>query len=813
VTTGRMARSAVIDAPGAQPRLVPLTVPLQRAGTTLLEVVAAPLNPLDLLIASGGFHSARNEQPYVPGSECVGVVLESDRHEPGTWVYAECHASPATPGALATHVLVDDVDVLPLPDGVDPVQAAAVGNSGTAAYLPLLEKADLRPGETVLVLGATGAVGQIAVQVARQSGAGRVVGVGRNPEALRRVRDLGADAVVELRAEESREDLAARLFAVSGPVDVVLDGLYGLPFEAALQVCAQRARLVNIGNLAGPTAEVPAGLLRGKQLTLTGFAGLQLPLAAKEAALQWLWAALAEGGLQVRTRTCSLDELHAAWQEQAASPHAKCVVLPGAHLVAGVMADHADLFEPSRGERGGYQFRNGAGELLQAIDWNRPSESGWATTNGFYQPDLEAVLEDVAVATAGVTVHRGWTFCATAQDDTGVATELTPTPTPTPTPTGTDGAGDPITVRSRWLVGADGANSPVRTHLGVEVGDSGFEADWLVVDYRPLVEESWDAFVVQYCDPEQPATAVRSGPGRRRFEFMRRDDVTPEQLGRESTAWALMAPWGVTPETAELERHAVYTFRGRWARTWRVGSAFLAGDAAHLMPPFMGQGLCAGLRDARALAWRLALVHRGLADVAVLDSYGPERSGHVREIIDEAVAAGRVICELDPDRAAARDAEMRRELTDPGATMEPPHPRLGHPSITVPDQDVAGRLAPQGQVRVGDRTGLFDDVVGGDWQLVSRSADPAAQLDAETTAWFAAIGGSLTHVGPGGPVDDVDGSYHRWFTRHDCDMFLSRPDFYVFGVGATADVPGLVARLRGALEAAGAPARHQQEVP
>ncbi len=457
---------------------------------------------------------------------------------------------------------------------------------------------------------------------------------------------------------------------------------------------------------------------------------------------------------------------------------------------AGIMADHEYLFEPSRGERGGYQFRNGNGELLQAIDWNRPAESGWANTNGFYQPDLEAVLEAAAIATPGVTVHRGWTFTSCAQDGDGAVTQLA----------ATDSPAEVVPVRSRWLVGADGANSPVRTHLGIEVGDSGFEADWLVVDYRPLVEESWDAFVVQYCDPRQPTTAVNSGPGRRRFEFMRLAEVTPEELAREATAWALMAPWGVTPETAELERHAVYTFRGRWAQTWRVGGAFLAGDAAHLMPPFMGQGLCAGLRDARALTWRLSLVHAGLADPTVLNSYGPERSGHVREIIDEAVAAGRVICELDPQRAAARDSNMRQQMTDPSATTEPPHPRLGHPSITVPSRDVEGRLAPQGRVTVGDRTGLFDDVVGGQWQLVSRVGDPSTLLDVQTAAWFQRIGGSFTDVSPTGPVCDIDGSYDRWFTRHGCDVFLSRPDFYVYGAGDHADVPTLVAGLRRTLQ-------------
>ncbi len=458
---------------------------------------------------------------------------------------------------------------------------------------------------------------------------------------------------------------------------------------------------------------------------------------------------------------------------------------------AGVMAEHADLFAPSQGPRGGYQFRNGAGELLRSIDWNRPAESGWANTNGFHQPDLEAVLEEIAVATAGVRVHRGWTFSSLAQDGTGVATEIVGTEEPSSAPS------SGVTVRSRWLVGADGANSPVRSALGVEVGDSGFEADWLVVDYQPLVEEQWDAFVVQYCDPAQPATAVDSGPGRRRFEFMRRAGTPVEELALEATAWRLMARWGVTPDTATLERHAVYTFRGRWAQTWRAGDAFLAGDAAHLMPPFLGQGLCAGLRDARALAWRLGMVHAGLAEPSVLDSYGPERAGHVREIIDEAVAAGRVICELDPAKAAVRDAELRRQAAD---AVEPPHPQLGAPSLTVPSRGIEGRLAPQGRVRTADRTGLFDDVVGGDWQLVSCAGDPAELLEEETAAWFRSIGGSVTDLSAAGPVRDVDGAYERWFARHGCTAFLARPDFYVFGAGDHSDVPRLVSQLRHALQ-------------
>jgi 2-polyprenyl-6-methoxyphenol hydroxylase-like FAD-dependent oxidoreductase len=493
---------------------------------------------------------------------------------------------------------------------------------------------------------------------------------------------------------------------------------------------------------------------------------------------------LGQGGMQV-----SLVE---RWPERYPLPRACTIDHEALRILqaAGVMADHSDLFEPSRGARGGYEFRNGTGELLQSIDWNRPAESGWANTNGFHQPALEGILEDLAVATPGVRIYRGWTFQACSVDDDGASTRVAPTERPN----------EAVEIRSRWLIGADGANSSVRTELSLDVADSGFEADWLVVDYEPLVEEDWSAFVIQYCDPSQPATAVNSGPGRRRFEFMRCGTTTVEELDQEATAWRLMAPWGVTPTTARLERHAVYTFRGRCARTWRRRNAFLVGDAAHLMPPFMGQGLCSGLRDARALSWRLAMVHRGLAAPGVLDTYGPERAGHVQEIINEAVAAGRVICELDPDRAAARDTEMRQRSLDEGtATREPPHPRLGEPSLTIHGGHAVGRLAPQGRVSCAGRTGLFDDVVGGGWQLISGVSDPTAALPADDLAWYLCAGGVVADVSDGGQVADLDGAYGRWFSSHGCQALLARPDFYVFAAGSHEEIPEFVSRLRQAL--------------
>jgi NADPH:quinone reductase-like Zn-dependent oxidoreductase len=320
--------AAVVDAPGAEPRVGFVDLPQRMPGTTLISVVAAPLNPLDLLIASGSFHSVRHEDPYVPGSECVGRVVESDSFTIGSLVYAECKASPLMPGAFAERTIIPDDDLLPLPDGIEPVLAAAIGNSGVAAYIPLVEIANMRSGETVLILGATGAVGQLAVQIAHRRGAGRVIGVARDRGALDRLLNVGADAVIQLRADEGVDDLAVRLEEVTGPVDVVVDCLYGIPLEAALRVCGQHARVVNIGHSAAPVAEIPAGLLRGKQITLTGFAGLHTPLRDKRDALSWLWAGLAVGDLKLEANAVPLAEISSAWRAQARSSHTKYVVLP-----------------------------------------------------------------------------------------------------------------------------------------------------------------------------------------------------------------------------------------------------------------------------------------------------------------------------------------------------------------------------------------------------------------------------------------------------------------------------------------------------
>ena len=268
---------------------------------------------------------------------------------------------------------------------------------------------------------------------------------------------------------------------------------------------------------------------------------------------------------------------------------------------------------------------------------------------------------------------------------------------------------------------------------------------------------------------------------------------TIEELNTAETTWKLLEPWNINPANATLERHVVYTFRGSWADQWKTGRVMLAGDAAHLMPPFLGQGLCSGMRDAFALSWRLAEVLGKGATEELLESYGPERREHVCEIIRQAVEIGRLICMLDPDEVAARDTRMKAAMKDPSLGVKPPpEPRLGYAGAYRFDDAQSGYLSVQGVVRHGGREGLFDDVVGKGWQLLMRSKNGPAVLDPATAEIAWQMGIAVAEFGPGGDTQDTEGTYNAWFDRIDVEAVLVRPDYYIFGTSSLAKVGELV---------------------
>jgi NADPH:quinone reductase len=319
-------KAFVVDAVGAAPRPAELDLPARTGGTTLLRIRAVPLNPIDLAVASGSFYGGHPPHPYVPGNEVVGEVVESDRWPTGMTVWAGGGGlGTAMNGGLAEYTVVPDEQVEPVPGGLDPVTAGALGQAGLTGWLAARWRGEAGPGDGVLVLGATGAVGMVAVQAARLAGATRIVAVGRDTQRLDTVSGLGATAVVSLDGDVDPVALAERFLAGGDGPDLVIDPLWGTPGLAALQAARPGARIVQLGQSAGASAEVTSAAVRGKQLNVLGFSVLAVPAAVRSAAYASLTRAALAGDVELPTSTFVLAEAERAW-EAARSGAGKIVV-------------------------------------------------------------------------------------------------------------------------------------------------------------------------------------------------------------------------------------------------------------------------------------------------------------------------------------------------------------------------------------------------------------------------------------------------------------------------------------------------------
>lgn len=440
-----------------------------------------------------------------------------------------------------------------------------------------------------------------------------------------------------------------------------------------------------------------------------------------------------------------------------------------------------------------YEWRNALGESLVRIDWSGMGPSGWPTANFFSQPDLERVLATAAEAVPSVTVLRGHQVV-----------DLTETPDSVEIETSSETAGT-RKFHARWVIGADGANSFVRDRMRGTTTDLGFFYDWLIVDVLPQEEREWSPMNWQLCDPARPTTIVSGGPGRRRWEFLRLPHESVEELNTLDTAWRLLEPWGRNPGNTMIERHTVYTFQARWSDNWRDGRLLLAGDAAHLMPPFAGQGMCSGLRDAMNLSWKLDLVLRDAAGPALLDTYAGERAAHVRHAIDMSIALGEVICVLDEDVAAQRDQRMIAGQADPARVLPAAAPPIlgdgvlqhGPDGVRV---DNVGHLTPQFRLRHGGITALLDELTGPGFIILTDGVVADVVLDDDQWAFLDEIDATvvaLTADGRFGTWADIDDGYLPHLREHDHIAAVIRPDFYLFGTACTpADLGELVDQLR-----------------
>ena len=382
----------------------------------------------------------------------------------------------------------------------------------------------------------------------------------------------------------------------------------------------------------------------------------------------------------------------------------------------------------------GMRFVDATGRMM--MDWSRPmalTPQGWNASYRFHQPSLEKVLRDALAAFPAVTVETSTEVTSVAQDAEGVTLATTRGPR-----------------RAGWAVGCDGAKSLLRATIGGGMEDLGFDERWLVVDVilkRPRPDLGDHS--IQFCDPKRPATYVRGVGDRRRWEITVLDGEAPGDRVSVEDVWRLLSPW-ITEEDAVLERSAIYTFRSAVARRWRDGRLLIAGDAAHLTPPFMGQGMCAGIRDAANLGWKLARVHRGEAEESLLDTYQAERAPHAREYIATAVRLGGLI------NTRAMAAALGDAPQDEPKKMASIAPALG--GFTAP----YGRPVPQPVLEDGQR---LDDRVGPRFAVLL-TPGAAATLDAATMDRLAARGAVLV----------ADAAFSPWLGTLGAEAALVRPD-------------------------------------
>lgn len=387
-----------------------------------------------------------------------------------------------------------------------------------------------------------------------------------------------------------------------------------------------------------------------------------------------------------------------------------------------------------------YEFRAADGQVLVRLDLPTLAPSGWAAGYMFHQPAVEHALRGRLAGFPHAEIQLGVRFVGLASSTDGV------------TATVEDGGARRM-IKARHVVGCDGASSAVREAIGGTLDDYRFDEPWLVVDALLGEGAAPPDINLQICDPARPTTCVLMGPGRHRWEFMLLPGETSEQVLDEAFIAPLIERFGFGPMT--IERKAVYRFHGLVAKSWREGRVLLAGDAAHQMPPFAGQGMCSGLRDAANLAWKLASVLGGEAGDGLLDTYQAEREPHVRTYIELAIGMGRVVCAQDPEIAAQRDAMMLAQRAAGATPLPPAQPAPFAAGCVLAGSPGAGGLFPQPVVD-GQR---LDDVLGdGPWLL------DAASIDAPRLAQFR-------------------DALAAWLDERGVQAVLVRPDRYVFGSG------------------------------
>ncbi|HEY1823646.1 MAG TPA: bifunctional 3-(3-hydroxy-phenyl)propionate/3-hydroxycinnamic acid hydroxylase [Trebonia sp.] len=454
---------------------------------------------------------------------------------------------------------------------------------------------------------------------------------------------------------------------------------------------------------------------------------------------------------------------------------------------------------------------------------------GWPRRNNFLQPLFEAALREHAAASETVELRTGARLTGFEQDTDRVTADITVN-----TGSGADGGpadgSETVRLRARYLVGTDGGRSTVRRIAGIAMTGSTAPSKWLVVD---TADDELDApYSAVYCDPVRPVLMVPLPYGHRRWEFKLGDADDEKALSDPERVLAeLIAPrYGPVPPPRVL-RSAVYLHHSRTAERFRAGRVFLAGDAAHLQPPFFGQGMNSGIRDAANLAWKLALVLAGAAGGRLLDTYDSERREHAATMVSFATRMGQMYSPHSLATERVRDTVFRGAQKIPGARdyilqmKYKPMPRYVDGVVVpyagaLPDGPL-GRMFAQPRVETADgERVLLDDALGSSFALLGLHVDPASGLSAEAAGWWRDLGARPVQVlaargapgpdpggrrkRPGGPddgwrtvVEDVDGAFRDWLLRRPGDnVIVLRPDRYVAAICPLGDLERVTGRLR-----------------
>lgn len=440
---------------------------------------------------------------------------------------------------------------------------------------------------------------------------------------------------------------------------------------------------------------------------------------------------------------------------------------------AGVL-NFAEPFTPS-------EFYGVDGQLIKRFSTAAPPYPlAFEPSMVFSQPPVERILRAKVQGLPTVEAALGCELTGILHDEQGVTLHLRQP----------DNSRNQA--RARYLVACDGATSTVRNALGIGLLDLGFDQAWLVVDV--LVNEVGLARLpqtsVQYCEPQRPSTFLIGPKNHRRWEIAINEGEDPQDLATPEGTWRLLSRW-LSPQDGRLWRQASYRFHALVAQRWRVGRVFLAGDAAHQQPPFLGQGMCQGIRDVANLGWKLGSVLRGESPAGFLDSYETERKAHVIELTTRIKGIGELVGERDIAKARARDARLLEECG--GVVKSVPRqnvqPALVNGFLSLRPHRAVGTPFPQPWVLHAGGKARLDNVTGTGWRLLMSSV--AAAWAPRLPAWITPV----VVVGAGdvnqaqslnNAVQELDGVVSAWWSRMDAQAAIVRPDHCVYAAANSA---------------------------